>query len=476
MLLSSGRDELVSDGRAGENSPFAYALLSQLRSNIQDYLLFSDVAQWVKKETANLASQTPYFGPMAGVRGSAGEFVLFRARSDGGPVVALTEAIAGMSSGQGGSNDSGPTRSVDPALSAEEQEMLRIFREMKTGVAPASIGTQAPDAGVKKVAEAAYAEMKRIEGTAEAAKGVQLGGQTIGRVEILLKRAVLLMSEAQEMLLSVATSGVEGGFGSAFEAFDDDAHHDKLAEAYRMLKEAEAIEPTNAEVLLQQAKLLIELTPDDPTDEERVLRRVQALLESPRDDAERFLAAQATFLLATTREMPHAEMLRVARREFVALRREEWVNQCDLLMAPDPGDGLVMNPYGRPSWNPTYPGAPSMGPGANAVGTWQIPTSPQELVGRWRVDVGDMMQSVMHLTLEASGEFEIIQQVNVPGYQGFNAVGRWGYEPGHRTLGLQGIVNGMQPSTIGCMFVQATQGALHAVGGDGLMYTFRRVG
>lgn len=76
-LLTSGRNELVADGRAGKNSPFAAAILHFLAANQHPKLAVSELVQHVKQATIRNTSQTPYGGYMHGVGDQNGEFVFY---------------------------------------------------------------------------------------------------------------------------------------------------------------------------------------------------------------------------------------------------------------------------------------------------------------------------------------------------------------------------------------------------------------
>lgn len=78
-LLTSGRSELVSDGRPGKNSPFASCLLKFLQHNKANRLPVSELVQHVKRTTPRNANQTPYGSYMHGVGDQDGEFI-FRLR------------------------------------------------------------------------------------------------------------------------------------------------------------------------------------------------------------------------------------------------------------------------------------------------------------------------------------------------------------------------------------------------------------
>lgn len=79
-LLTSGRNELVADGKPGANSPFAHCLLQFLKNNPNPRLPVSALVQHVKLTTPRNAAQTPYGSYMHGVGDQNGEFV-FRLRA-----------------------------------------------------------------------------------------------------------------------------------------------------------------------------------------------------------------------------------------------------------------------------------------------------------------------------------------------------------------------------------------------------------
>ncbi|MFK7947472.1 MAG: caspase domain-containing protein, partial [Saprospiraceae bacterium] len=75
--LASGRNEVVSDGSAGGNSPFAVSVLEFLKDNKAPMILFSDLVQYVKIATSRNASQTPIGSPLQNVGDKGGEFVFY---------------------------------------------------------------------------------------------------------------------------------------------------------------------------------------------------------------------------------------------------------------------------------------------------------------------------------------------------------------------------------------------------------------
>ena len=77
--ISAGNIELVSDGIAGNHSPFANAVINFLKNNQLDRVPVSHLFLEVRKLTTYNAKQTPLGGPLFGMNNQGGEFV-FRLR------------------------------------------------------------------------------------------------------------------------------------------------------------------------------------------------------------------------------------------------------------------------------------------------------------------------------------------------------------------------------------------------------------
>ncbi len=76
--LASGRLEVVSDGKVGENSPFARSFISYLRDSQKDKFPVSELIQFVKMKVAEVSNQTPLGNPLKNVGDEGGEFVFYR--------------------------------------------------------------------------------------------------------------------------------------------------------------------------------------------------------------------------------------------------------------------------------------------------------------------------------------------------------------------------------------------------------------
>ena len=79
-LLTAGRNEVVADGRPGDNSPFADAVLYRLRNNQEERLRVSDFCNFIITDVANNADQVPRGASLHGVGDRGGEF-MFRLKA-----------------------------------------------------------------------------------------------------------------------------------------------------------------------------------------------------------------------------------------------------------------------------------------------------------------------------------------------------------------------------------------------------------
>lgn len=73
--LSSGRLELVSDGKVGDHSPFATYFLKFLNENSKAEFPVSELIQYVKIAVSNNTEQTPIGNPLKNVGDEGGEFI-----------------------------------------------------------------------------------------------------------------------------------------------------------------------------------------------------------------------------------------------------------------------------------------------------------------------------------------------------------------------------------------------------------------
>lgn len=75
--LASGRLETVSDGKIGENSPFARVLIDYLENNKKEKLPVSELVQQVKVQVSEINKQTPLGNPLKNMGDEGGEFIFY---------------------------------------------------------------------------------------------------------------------------------------------------------------------------------------------------------------------------------------------------------------------------------------------------------------------------------------------------------------------------------------------------------------
>ncbi|MEP2671266.1 MAG: caspase family protein [Cyclobacteriaceae bacterium] len=76
--LASGRLETVSDGQAGNNSPFTQNFVKYLKENKKEKVAVSELVQFVKIQVSEVSDQTPIGNPLKGVGDEGGEFIFYK--------------------------------------------------------------------------------------------------------------------------------------------------------------------------------------------------------------------------------------------------------------------------------------------------------------------------------------------------------------------------------------------------------------
>jgi hypothetical protein len=249
----------------------------------------------------------------------------------------------------------------------------------------------------------------------------QAGDVRISRTELLAKKVLLLEWEA-----FLYPNNREAIF--------------KLKEALGICREIIKLNPTNIDVLLHIAMLLIYVTPDDKSDEEKVLLDIQKLLRAPKNDTERFQLASANYMLAIhDREHIDFDLLKKARTIFEKLGRMDVVQNCDVILQV------------------RHPSSP-------------ITTQGFQPVGKWQIQISD--GSTMFINLNPDGTFQATQQKFGLNAQG---IGQWGFNPYNQMLQMQGLLNGYQPFMFGIMIQGQQNNSYYGVGTDGGSYFLVRV-
>ena len=345
--------------------------------------------------------------------------------------------------------------------SAEVVERLMAARLVDTEV---SVGSGQTGLSVERIRELGaeledvHRAIQRLERRGDRIDEIDVGEMRIGRVELLLKQAVLLKAEADQMFLDqiggqrakiddlwshTSNGRATIDLNDWLQDFDADAHEATLRKAETLLEEARTLEPHNAEVLLHLAQVMEQLE-EAPEQIDKLLYSVIKLLEPPRSDTDKFHLAQAVFLSATLRDgTPHPDMLNKARMLFTQLGRSDWVEQCDLVAGHQ---GSALPAAHQAALNPA---------------------------GHWRIQISD--GSHMDATLQANGSLQGQQHhPMMPMPVPFN--GMWGFDPQQSLLSLQGVVGGMNPFFLNLYLQGQPDGSLVGAGTDGHQYRFMRLG
>lgn len=297
------------------------------------------------------------------------------------------------------------------------------------------------------------------------ANEIQAGNLHISRVDLLMKKAILLESDAEEMLNDyfernkdqiMAKSRASGNILNFFDfllRYDEKEYFTKIKEAYALLEEANDIDPTNTDVLLHMAGLLMRLTPDDPKDEQKILHRIKNLIGNPKNETEMSNLAQAILMLAISSK-DKASLLD-ARRIFEKLGNNQEISTIDQLMA---ADSFMQRQGFQPAQSAT-----------NATQT--LSQAGFQPIGNWHIQVMDPAGSTMALDVRPDDTFQCFQQA-----MGLNiqAAGRWAFNPYNNMLQLQGLINGFQPFMLGIVIQGQQKNGYFGMGSDGFGYFLAR--
>ncbi len=122
-LLTAGRNEVVADGKPGDNSPFADAILWRLRNNKDERLRVSEFCNDIITDVASNAKQTPEGAPMHGVGHRGGEF-MFRLKEVADKV--FEDNIGPIESGKSKAAAPTPVQTDNPAPAAALEKMSNL--------------------------------------------------------------------------------------------------------------------------------------------------------------------------------------------------------------------------------------------------------------------------------------------------------------------------------------------------------------
>lgn len=142
--------------------------------------------------------------------------------------------------------------------------------------------------------------------------------------------------------------------------------------------------------------------------------------------------------------------------------------------APQPASTLVPMPTPASTAGSASPSPSSPAPLDPAMREPAAPASPQPFtgspfqpLGRWTIQVQDMMGSRLFVEFAPKGIFQMTQEV---GMYRVPVNGTWSFNPLYQLLALQGVVNNFQPFSLSLNITGVVENGYTAIGSDGILY------
>lgn len=362
-------------------------------------------------------------------------------------------------------------------LDDEGKERLAKLLSIKTDVSPqygesAEVASTAEVSRMKEDLGKLISMVDHLQKKGEIAAELSSGTLNISQGEMLLKKAILLKTEAELMLLDqVEVNKINTDLASKYQAseievdlsvlmsgVDEESYLNKMQESLKLLREANKRDPYNVEILLHLAQVVGQLEPDQPAKERKILGKALNLLRHPKNDSEWFLKAEATFLMATAGDETHPDLLEDAREIFERINRRDWVRQCDDLL----------DSFGE-KMNDSFIESPSTQPLPHSESQQTLEFHP---VGRWHVEAND--GTVIDIHFLPNGVVQGTQK-NAMTWQNFSFNGQWAYVPYNRMLQIQGLTNFGYPFVQVITIQQKTGEKFTGFDVNGYYYEFQRV-
>lgn len=254
--------------------------------------------------------------------------------------------------------------------------------------------------------------------------------QTSGEAEAqtfdeLLRRAITAQNRAEQIWHDTP--------------LENDAWRKKFEEAYALLERADKLRPDDVAVLLRMAQVQARL---DPSNAKSILYHLEDVIGEPMTDDQVRKLGEAFFLHATLSEPPSENLLNRARPLFEQLNDAKKLHEIDTLLQKikKPNAASLSDFYGNDTFMP---------------------------VGRWNIQVQDMVGSRLLVEFKANGAFEMLQQV---GMYRVPVNGSWTFNPITRELAVQGVINTFQPFILALTLGSKLPNGFSATGSDGIGY------
>lgn len=231
---------------------------------------------------------------------------------------------------------------------------------------------------------------------------------------------------------------------------DEEAWREKFQEAYTLLQSAENLRHDDISALLQMAQ--VQARVENNNEARRLVRRVEDLIGEPMNDDHVRKLGEAFFLHATLSDPPNENLLKRARPHFERLNDSRMLDKIESLLhrAAHPNASSLKDFYDETDSHASLEFNP---------------------IGKWNIQVHDMVGSRMLIEFSSNGTFQMLQQVGT--YQ-VPVNGSWTFNPLTKQLALNGVVNTFQPFILAITISGKLPNGFAAVGNDGIGYVLTR--
>ncbi len=276
--------------------------------------------------------------------------------------------------------------------------------------------------------------------------------------ESLYKRARALQTEGEQILDETPE--------------DQDIAIRKFQEASVLYYKADEIQPDDPRVAFHTGEIWAHIYPDNLKDVREQYRRAERLLTDATDDDSRRLLARVLLARALLTDPPNEKLL--LRAGEIADSLNDTVLLGRIEQAADRIASVsTSTPSESPAWEGWSPDTPAQDKRFDVHDPdWRPPRGDDfNPIGRWNVQVQDMVGSRLFVEFAPNGSFQMLQQVGM--YQ-VPVNGSWMFNPHTRQLAMQGVVNSFQPFILALTINGALPNGYTGMGSDGIGYILTR--
>jgi hypothetical protein len=292
---------------------------------------------------------------------------------------------------------------------------------------------------------------------------VETPGEPQSTFDSLYKRARALQTEGEQILEETPD--------------ERDIAIRKLQEAALLFQKADALVPDDPRVAFRLGQVWANVYPEDPKDAREQFRRAERLLTDVTDVESRRLLANTLLARALLTDPPNEKLLMRAGELADALNDEILIGRieqaADRLASATNSSGSTA-PNARDSFDRGWlPDPAAAGAPQDVTDPNRRPPAPDNFnpVGRWNLQVQDMVGSRLFVEFAPQGSFQMLQQVGM--YQ-VPVTGTWMFNPDTRQLAMQGVINTFQPFILAITITASGPEGFTGIGSDGIGYILTR--